>query len=125
MQTGVVGLYYNYVTPLAVGGQPFEIYHLSKHGITGGTAVSLPVATYFMHQLAFALLGVLSLVLFSIDAFMIVENFKGVAVTISLIYSMAIVGLALGFLTPIGVVLFCLFPFSLWRLWLLVHLRLF
>ena len=110
LQTGVVGHYYNYVTPLAVGGQPFEIYHLSKHGVTGGTAVSLPVATYFMHQLAFVILGVLSLVLFSVDAFMIVENFKDVAGAITLLYAMAMIGLVLCLLTPVGVLLFCLFP---------------
>ncbi len=110
MQTGVVGHYYNYVTPLAVGGQPFEIYHLSKHGVTGGAALSLPVVTYFMHQVAFVLLGVLSLVLFSIDAFMIVENFRDVAGAISLLYAMAIIGLGLCLLTPVGVFLFCLFP---------------
>lgn len=110
MQTGVVGHYYNYVTPLAVGGQPFEIYHLSKHGVTGGAALSLPVVTYFMHQVVFVILGVISLVLFSIDAFMIVENFKDVAGAISLLYAMAIIGLGLCLLTPVGVLLFCSFP---------------
>ena len=31
--TATIGHYYNYITPLAVGGQPFEIYHLSKNAL--------------------------------------------------------------------------------------------
>ena len=36
LDTAVIGLYYNYVTPLAVGGQPFEIYNLTKNGFSVG-----------------------------------------------------------------------------------------
>ena len=61
-ETGIIGHYYNNVTPLAVGGQPFEIYHLSKHGVKGGVATSLPIATFFLNQLAFVLLGAVSLI---------------------------------------------------------------
>ncbi|MBQ7924256.1 MAG: flippase-like domain-containing protein, partial [Clostridia bacterium] len=52
-ETGIIGHYYNNVTPLAVGGRPFEIYHLSKHGVRGGVATSLPIATFFLNQFAF------------------------------------------------------------------------
>ena len=64
LETGLIGTYYNNVTPLAVGGQPFEIYHLSKHGVHGGVAASIPLATFFLNQLAFVILGIASLVMF-------------------------------------------------------------
>lgn len=64
-ETGIVGHYYNYVTPLAVGGQPFEIYHLSRHGVHRSVASSLPIASFFMYQLSFVVLGIFSLVVFT------------------------------------------------------------
>ncbi len=68
-QTAIIGHYYNYVTPLAVGGQPFEIYHLSKNGVHGGIASSLPIATFFLYQLAFVILGIVSLALLPFNTF--------------------------------------------------------
>ncbi len=61
METGVIGLYYNNITPLAAGGQPFEIYHLVKHGVGGGVAGSLPIATYVLNQLSFVIVCVVCL----------------------------------------------------------------
>ncbi len=65
LETGIIGHYYNNVTPLAVGGQPFEIYHLSKHGVHGGVAASMPIIAFFFSQFAFVALGIASLVLFN------------------------------------------------------------
>jgi len=62
-ETGIIGLYYNNITPLAAGGQPFEIYHLVKHGISGGVAGSLPVATYVLNQSSFVIICIVCLVL--------------------------------------------------------------
>lgn len=65
LETGIIGHYYNNVTPLAVGGQPFEIYHLSKHGIHGGVAASMPIIAFFFSQFAFVSMGIVALVFFN------------------------------------------------------------
>lgn len=62
-ETGIIGLYYNNITPLAAGGQPFEIYHLVKHGVSGGVAGSLPVATYVLNQSSFVIVCIVCLAL--------------------------------------------------------------
>lgn len=101
-ETGIIGHYYNNVTPLAVGGQPFEIYHLSKHGIHGGVATSLPIATFFLNQLAFALLALFSLALISLSELY--------AIFPSVLKILAIIGLFCCMVMPTLVIIFSLKP---------------
>ncbi len=107
-ETGIIGTYYNNITPLAVGGQPFEIYHLSKHGVHGGVAASLPIAAYITNQLAFVILGGISLALYSTNALglpaMLTDTF-GVAFT-----AMTVVGMVCCSIMPLLVLLFCFMP---------------
>jgi len=119
METAVIGHYYNNVTPLAVGGQPFEIYHLSKHGVHGGVASALPIAAFFLNQLAFVLLSLVSLVLYLRGVVLpgCDENFLAIALGNyeSVIKVMAIVGLVLCFFLPFLVIVFSFLPrFSAW-----------
>ncbi len=107
-ETGIIGHYYNYITPLAVGGQPFEIYHLSKHGVHGGVASALPIATYVLNQFAYVIIGIV---------FMIMLRFNTLGTNPELLASfniaftiMAIVGLFFCFLMPFLIFLFCLMP---------------
>ncbi len=107
-ETAIIGHYYNYVTPLAVGGQPFEIYHLSKHGVHGGVASALPIATYVLNQFAYVIMGFVSLIMFKYNTFGLSSTLKGAfPVTFTV---MAIVGLSLCMLAPSLVILFSLMP---------------
>lgn len=47
--------FYDSITPLATGGQPFQIYYLSKRGLNASTASSVPLAKYVYSQIAFIL----------------------------------------------------------------------
>jgi len=108
METAIVGNYYNNVTPLAVGGQPFEIYHLSKHGVHGGAAAAIPIATYFLNQIAFVLLCLASLILVSTNAFSapkaLIESF-GAEFRV-----LASIGITTCFIVPCLVMLFSMLP---------------
>ncbi len=42
--------FYDCVTPLSTGGQPFQIYYLSKRGVSAGAATSVPIAKYLYAQ---------------------------------------------------------------------------
>ena len=101
-ETGIIGHYYNNVTPLAVGGQPFEIYHLSKHGVHGGVATSLPIVTFFLNQLAFVVLAAVSLVL---------VGFNPLSSVLPTTFSvMATIGLFACIFMPMIVITFSLLP---------------
>jgi uncharacterized protein (TIRG00374 family) len=113
-ETAVIGHYYNNVTPLGAGGQPFEIYYLSKHGVKGGVAAALPIASFFMFQFSFFILGIFCLISLSpnIDLF----NIQAVLPQLfsdslmDAVRPMAIIGLVFSMLMPTLVLIFCAMP---------------
>lgn len=56
----VLGKFYDYVTPLGSGGQPFQIYYLAKHGVSGGAAGAIPIGSLFLTQFTFVLCAIVS-----------------------------------------------------------------
>jgi uncharacterized protein (TIRG00374 family) len=50
---GALGKYYDNITPFATGEQPFQIYYLNKHGVSGADSVSIPMGKYVIWQLSF------------------------------------------------------------------------
>ncbi len=108
VETGIIGLYYNCVTPLAVGGQPFEIYHLSKHGVHGGAASSLPISTFFTNQFALVILGIIAISLFKSNAFNTSTTLTGVFPEI--MTALAIIGLIFCMVMPLLIIVFSLMP---------------
>lgn len=55
-----VGRYYDCITPLSTGGQPFQVFYLNKHGVDAGTAISIPLARYVVFQIAWLIACVAS-----------------------------------------------------------------
>ena len=104
-ETAIVGHFYNSVTPLAVGGQPFEIYHLAKHGVHGGVASSLPIVTFFQNQLAFVSVSLVSISLINLNQFVGFTSVMPTTITI-----LAIIGIACCFVAPALIFAFSLFP---------------
>lgn len=109
LETGIIGHYYNNVTPLAVGGQPFEIYHLSKHGVHGGVAASMPIIAFFLSQFAFVALGITALVFFNGNVLGVEEKFIKQFPEV-FINVFAIIGLIGCISMPALVMLFSLLP---------------
>lgn len=49
------GKYYDCITPMSTGGQPFQVFYLNKHGIDAGTSISIPIARYVIFQIAWTI----------------------------------------------------------------------
>ncbi len=107
-ETAIIGHYYNYVTPLAVGGQPFEIYHLSKHGVGGGAAAALPIATYVLNQFAYVIIGIVFIIMLKFNTLGI--NLKLLSQFTPAFMAMATIGLILCLVVPTMVIIFSLMP---------------
>ena len=107
-ETGIIGHYYNNVTPLAVGGQPFEIYHLSKHGVHGGVAASMPIIAFFFSQFAFVALSITALVLKNTNVLHVEKVFLDALPAVFNI--LATIGLVLCLSMPSLVFIFSIFP---------------
>lgn len=62
MGTMIMGAYYDNITPLSSGGEPYQIYHLNKNGVPGEKATSIPLMKHIIWLLAFVSLGIAVLI---------------------------------------------------------------
>ena len=107
-ETGIIGNYYNTVTPFATGGQAFEIHHLSKHGVDSSVAYSATIASFFLNQFCFVTLGIIFLALFKTNYLHLDTNIYFVfPKTINVL---AIIGLCCCTLMPFLILMFSLTP---------------
>ena len=58
-----VGRYYDNVTPMATGGQPFQITYLKNRGVPFHTALSIPMAKYVFSQIAWVIVTFVCLII--------------------------------------------------------------
>lgn len=61
-KVAIVGKYYDLITPLATGGQPFQVYYLTQRGVKASTAISIPVARYIFQQIIFTIFSVIIMI---------------------------------------------------------------
>lgn len=103
-KTSVLGKYYDNITPLAAGGQPFQVYYLSKDGVPAGVAGAVPVANFFYSQLAFVVIGIT----------LFIVNPSGVLLPGAIV--LACIGAVISISVPLIVILFSVFPKTTWKL---------
>ena len=63
--TTMLGFFYSAVTPLASGGQPFQVVHMHHRGVSTSTATSVICMVYARWKAALVTLGILGFVLCS------------------------------------------------------------
>lgn len=61
LETLVVGRYYDNITPMGAGGQPFQIFSLRKHNLDMGKCTSITIMSFIINQICFSVLALLSL----------------------------------------------------------------
>jgi len=52
-KVGIIGKYYDVITPLSTGGQPFQVIYANKYGIKAGAGISVTVAKYIFFQIVY------------------------------------------------------------------------
>lgn len=62
ISTMIYGFYYDNITPLSSGGEPAQIYHLNKNGVSGDKATSIPLMKHVIWIITFVFLGTLVLI---------------------------------------------------------------
>lgn len=102
VKVAIIGRYYDYITPLGSGGQPFQVYYLAKHNIPAGVSAAAPIASFFYSQLAFLLC---SITLFIVNP---VNTDAGMHV-------IAYIGAFFAFIIPGLIVLASVFPNFTWK----------
>ena len=56
----VITQFFNGITPFSTGGQPMEIYMLTKHGINANRGTMIILQNFIFYQIALVLLGLLA-----------------------------------------------------------------
>lgn len=50
-KTNAIGRYYDAITPMATGGQPFQIFYMKNRGLPVAAAISVPMGKYVINQI--------------------------------------------------------------------------
>ena len=58
-----IGRYYDSVTPMSSGGQPFQISYMKSRGMPLHTSLSIPLAKYEFHQMAWVVMSLICLII--------------------------------------------------------------
>lgn len=98
MKTAAIGKYYDNITPLGTGGQPFQVYYLYKNGISAEKSGVMPAVAVTTSQLTLVILNILTFI------------FYGDVVNIPVLKIAAYGGTAFSLIFPIIVFTFALFP---------------
>ena len=61
-KTSALGRYWDAITPLSAGGEPFQIYYMNKHGYKVDVASGISLAKSLFWQMGFVLIGIIVLI---------------------------------------------------------------
>ncbi|MBQ7508785.1 MAG: flippase-like domain-containing protein [Spirochaetales bacterium] len=98
---GILGRYYDNITPMGSGGQPFQMHYLHKRGYDSGTSGSIPMAGFISSQLVFVLIALVVLIV------------GRASITDTYIKITAWVGLVMYAFLPVCAIVFAIWPSAL------------
>lgn len=52
-----IGIYWDCITPMSTGGEPSQVFYLSKFGVDAGNALFIPVARYVIFQISWLIVS--------------------------------------------------------------------
>lgn len=85
--------YYSKITPFAVGGQPFQVYVLNRHGIKANNAITTVSCNYVSQKLVYWFVALFMMATIGTNA--LVKDMSGSAFQITMILA----GVSLGFMS--------------------------
>lgn len=85
--------YYDAVTPMATGGQPFQVTYLMGRGVPSSAALSIPIARLFFYQLSWFVVSSVCLIVSFVDKSF--NGFVNIASIIGFVLSFAVMFLTL------------------------------
>lgn len=98
LKATIICRYYDNITPLGSGGQPFEIFYMRKKGIPVGIASGAPIVGYALERIAYVFVAVVTIL------------FYGFGDTSLFITILCIVGLIANAFIPFAIFFFTVMP---------------
>lgn len=84
--------YYDAVTPMSAGGEPYQIYYMNKRGVKGDAAASIPLMQYVIWQILYAIVSTTLLIYNSIEKVIITNSVVTLAAWITVIINVVWLG---------------------------------
>lgn len=104
MSVGIMGRFYDNITPFNMGGQAYQVYQYYKKGYSSDIATAIPIVKYIFQLIAWITCSLI-LYIANNSALQFLPETQAVAVK-SLTYS----GIAIASFAPTFVILFSIFP---------------
>ncbi len=98
LNAAIITKYYDNITPLGAGGQPFEIYYLRKKGLPIGIASSVPIVSYSINKISYVFISLLFIAIY------------GFGTVSTLIKVLCLIGLFVNAVIPIAIIMFAFMP---------------
>jgi len=95
----IICRYYDNITPMASGGQPFEIRYLRKKGIPIGIASGAPIVGYAIDRIAYVFVSLVAILLYGLG------NIESVTIKV-----LCLIGLVANALIPFAIFFFTFMP---------------
>ncbi|MDE7083094.1 MAG: flippase-like domain-containing protein [Clostridia bacterium] len=104
LKVGLLGKFYDNVTPFAVGGQPMQIYYLHKKGFSGGVSSAVILIKYFAQMFSYT---IISLIIMACNVGVLdrVDPTWQTIITVG-----AWIGLVVNMFLPIMIIMFAIVP---------------
>ena len=90
-----LGRYYDNITPLATGEQPFQIMYLKNHGVDASSSIFIPMGKYIINQISWIIFCSVTLIVSISKGFGGSFSVVGIASIVSLSINAALVGFIL------------------------------
>lgn len=104
LKNGIIGKFYDNITPFSTGGQPFQAYYFHNKGYRSDVATSIPVVKYIIQLVSWIFV---SLILYIANHNVLDTLPQATKLTVKIT---TYVGIGIACLAPIIVVLFSIFP---------------
>lgn len=98
MNATILCKYYDNITPLGSGGQPFEVFYLRKKGIPVGVASGIPIVSYALDRIAYVIVAFIALIAY------------GFGETSIVIIILCVLGLVVNAFIPFAIFFFTVMP---------------
>ncbi len=87
-KTVALGKYYQAITPMSSGQQPFQMFYLAKRGMNTCTAISVPAANYIISRLAWMIVSIFAVIYAAINSTMASAKVVLVIALLSFLFSL-------------------------------------
>ena len=64
-KTFALGKYYDCITPMSTGGEPFQIFYMKSRGLSASAAISVPMGRYILCQIATIIVSTVAIIIAS------------------------------------------------------------